>query len=390
MNAILLKSKKSLLLLLICLSASAYSQTAENEVFEETPFNRNWYIEVGGGAQVLFSKNAQKLDFQDRITPSISLTAGKWFSPHWGLRLQFQGYSLNGFSTSAGLYLDNPLSNGFIFGTKDPVRDHVTIRPDGTYRHYLRYANVHLDFQFSLLNLIGRVNEERKWDIIPAIGLGYMHLFGYKGTPDNDVMTANFSLMGKYKLNKRFDINIEAQTAVMPDQFDGRIAGRLYENNCALTLGVTYHLGKRGFNHRKTIYVPKEVIRIQRDTVTVVKEVVVEKKVFNEPFLLTSIRFNINKSAPISGQEMVFVNIAKYLDANPHASIRLDGYADKSGPSEFNDRLSYQRAETVKDILIHKYGVKAERLTTQGKGTAEQPYEKGAWNRVVLVTALEK
>lgn len=381
-----------MLLLLICLSASAYSQTAENEVFEETPFNKNWYIEVGGGAQVLFSKNAQKLDFQDRITPSISLTAGKWFSPHWGLRLQFQGYSLNGFSTPAGLYLGNPLNNGFIYGTKDPVRDHVTIRPDGTYRHYLRYANVHLDFQFSLLNLIERVNEERKWDIIPAIGLGYMHLFGYKGTPDNDVMTANFSLMGKYKLNKRFDINIEAQTAVVPDQFDGRIAGRLYENNCALTLGVTYHLGKRGFNHRKTVYVPKEVIRIQRDTVTVVKEkeVVVEKKVFNEPFLLTSIRFNINKSAPISGQEMVFVNIAKYLDTNPHASIRLDGYADKTGPSEFNDRLSFQRAETVKDILIHKYGVKAERLTAQGKGTAEQPYEKGTWNRVVLVTVLEK
>lgn len=32
----------------------------------------NWYIEVGAGAQVLFSADASKLSFGDRITPSIS------------------------------------------------------------------------------------------------------------------------------------------------------------------------------------------------------------------------------------------------------------------------------------------------------------------------------
>ena len=33
----------------------------------------NWYIEVGAGAQVLFSADASKLSFGDRITPSISV-----------------------------------------------------------------------------------------------------------------------------------------------------------------------------------------------------------------------------------------------------------------------------------------------------------------------------
>ena len=55
----------------------------------------NWYIEVGAGAQVLFSADASKLSFGDRITPSISVAGGKWFSPYWGTRVQVQGYSFN-------------------------------------------------------------------------------------------------------------------------------------------------------------------------------------------------------------------------------------------------------------------------------------------------------
>ena len=67
----------------------------------------NWYIEVGAGAQVLFSADASKLSFGDRITPSISVAGGKWFSPYWGTRVQVQGYSFNGNSTTNGLYLGN-------------------------------------------------------------------------------------------------------------------------------------------------------------------------------------------------------------------------------------------------------------------------------------------
>ena len=95
-----------------------------------------WYIEVGAGALVLFSADASKLSFGGRITPSISVAGGKWFSPYWGTRVQVQGYSFNGNSTTNGLYLGNPLNNGLIYGSNDPVRSESVIRPDGSYRHY--------------------------------------------------------------------------------------------------------------------------------------------------------------------------------------------------------------------------------------------------------------
>ncbi|MEI3343075.1 MAG: hypothetical protein V8R52_14020 [Coprobacter fastidiosus] len=43
-------------------------------------YRSNWYIEVGAGAQVLFSADASKLSFGDRISPSISVAGVMVFS----------------------------------------------------------------------------------------------------------------------------------------------------------------------------------------------------------------------------------------------------------------------------------------------------------------------
>ncbi len=380
-------------ILLSGLLSPLHAQTSDDRMPDSKwdDINSNWYLEAGIGIQAMFSKDASSLSFGKRVTPSFSLSGGKWFSPYWGLRVQLQGYSLNGYNTTDGIYLQDPLHGGLIYGPNDPVRNEVTIYPDGSYRHFLRYMNLHADFQFSLLRLIRHGKAECKWDVIPAIGLGYMRLFPYKGTPGNNALTANFSLMGKYKLTKDFDLNLEVQTAVMPDQFDGRIAGRLYENTCAVTLGVTYHFKKRGFKPRVQ-YVPQEVVRIVKDTVTVTKEVrvEVEKQVFNQPFTLASIRFGLNRHVPKKGQEMQYVNIVKYLDQNPHAILRLDGYADPLGTADYNLHLSMQRAVRVRDILMKEYGIEGKRIQAQGIGINGQPYRKGEWNRVVLVTVMEE
>lgn len=378
----------------------------------------NWYIEMGVGTQVLFSADASKLNFGDRITPSISVTGGKWFSPYWGIRVQIQGYSFNGNSSTNGLYLGNPLNNGLIYGSNDPVRNESVIRPDGSYRHYLRYMNMHVDFQVSLANLIGGYKPERKWDIIPVAGIGYAHAFAYKGTPKTNIISTNFSLMGKYKLPKGFDVNLEVQSALFPDQFDGRITGGMYESSCAVMLGVTYNFGSRGFavtkntskhkhrvarGSRKVRYVqiinPEaaerkvEVIRTVNDTVFINKEVKVREEVpvrTNEPVMLGSILFDINKTMPMQGQEITFVNIAKFMSDYPEAKIRLAGYADQqTGTPQYNLKLSTKRGISVKDILVKQYNIDRKRIEVQGVGTDAQPYERDKWNRVVIVTAVD-
>ena len=166
------------------------------------------------------------------LLPSYTIGVGKWITPAYALRLQVGGYALNGMSTSEGLYLRDPQTDGSVYGPHDPVIDNVTVRPDGTYRHYLRYVNAHADFMVSLSRLLFR--SQGKFDVLPAVGFGYAHAFAYRGTANTNSLTANFSVAAKYSVLKCMDVNLEIASALMPDHFDGRITGRkCYDNgNC--------------------------------------------------------------------------------------------------------------------------------------------------------------
>ncbi|MEG0994129.1 MAG: OmpA family protein [Bacteroidales bacterium] len=348
----------------------------------------NWYLEGGVGMQMLFSKDAGNLNMSKRITPAYSLTAGKWCSPVWGVRFQATGYSLNGFSSHKGIYVADP-GGDLIYGPNDPVRDHVTIRPNGGYRHYLRYMNVHADIQMSLFNWLSLPVASRG-DIIPSVGIGYFQTFKYKGSPAAASLSTNFSLMGKYHLAKNWDVNLELQSVGLPDQFDGRISGQRYECSLSASLGVTYRLPfQPKYNSPKQVAYP--VIEIQRDTVCVTKEVVIEKIVPGKeekyaPFVLSSIRFAIGKQTPSAGQDIQFVNVARFMEENPDAKLKIFGYADADTGSEaYNLTLSALRAQKVWQILTEKYKISRNRLEVQGFGMNEQPYDANSWNRVVTI-----
>lgn len=356
-----------------------------------------WFVEAGGGVQTIFSSDASKLDFGKRLTPSYTIGVGKWITPAYALRLQVGGYSLNGMSTSEGLYLRDPQTDGSVYGPHDPVIDNVTVRPDGTYRHYLRYVNAHADFMVSLSRLL--FHNQSKFDVLPAVGFGYAHAFAYRGTANTNSLTANFSVAAKYSVMKCMDVNLEIGSALMPDHFDGRITGRKYEPTLGATLGLTYR-----FNASKP-YVRKERSKKHCreavvDTVYMVERVV-ERPVFKdrivekpmakkqEPFRLASISFAYASAKPAKKQDIVFENIVEYLKQHPSARIRLDGYADKAtGKARTNLMLSIRRTDSVRNILIERYGIAPSRIDAQGIGCNAQPYEKNEHNRVVIVTAL--
>ena len=52
-----------------------------------------------------------------------------------------------------------------------------------------------------------------------------------------------------------------------------------------------------------------------------------------------------------------------------------------------NEKVNEQRAETVADLLTHKYGIDSSRLTVSGMEGEEQPFNTNDWNRVVIITA---
>ena len=185
--------------------------------------------------------------------------------------------------------------------------------------------------------------------------------------------------MGKYKLPKGFDVNLEVQSALFPDQFDGRITGGMYESSCAVMLGVTYNFGSRGFAVTKNT--SKHKHRVARGSrkvryVQIINPEAAERKV--EVIRTVNDTVFINKEVKVREEVPV------------RAKIRLAGYADQqTGTPQYNLKLSTKRGISVKDILVKQYNIDRKRIEVQGVGTDAQPYERDKWNRVVIVTAVD-
>lgn len=87
-------------------------------------------------------------------------------------------------------------------------------------------------------------------------------------------------------------------------------------------------------------------------------------------------------------------NLSQILNAYPNAHVQLTGNADATGAPEANQRLSLDRANAVKQMLVGG-GIADERITTSGSGqqhpTASNDTEEGrAENRRVELTVTQK
>jgi outer membrane protein OmpA-like peptidoglycan-associated protein len=60
-------------------------------------------------------------------------------------------------------------------------------------------------------------------------------------------------------------------------------------------------------------------------------------------------------------------DLAAILKAYPSVEVRLDGHTDNVGDAAANQRLSLERAESVKALLV-KSGIAAKRISTAGYG----------------------
>lgn len=89
-----------------------------------------------------------------------------------------------------------------------------------------------------------------------------------------------------------------------------------------------------------------------------------------------------------------FGKVMAFLDAYPDSKIRIEGHTDSSGSAQLNLRLSQQRAEAVKALLVEN-GIDAGRIEAVGMGedfpVADNSTAAGkAKNRRVEIIVLEK
>lgn len=93
-----------------------------------------------------------------------------------------------------------------------------------------------------------------------------------------------------------------------------------------------------------------------------------------EPLLLeeATLRFgfDFNSSELDDNSARYLDDLAGALADNPDLKVQLTGHTDNVGSAKFNQRLSVERATTIRDELV-KRGVEPERISVYGKGLTE-------------------
>ena len=78
--------------------------------------------------------------------------------------------------------------------------------------------------------------------------------------------------------------------------------------------------------------------------------------------------FAAGKAEVGPGAQRSVDKLADFLKAYPKRSVLIEGHSDNLGHEEYNIRLSQQRAEAVRDLLVTR-GVAVQRIRTKGYGS---------------------
>ncbi|MCM1117689.1 MAG: OmpA family protein, partial [Pseudoflavonifractor sp.] len=102
----------------------------------------------------------------------------------------------------------------------------------------------------------------------------------------------------------------------------------------------------------------------------------------------SSVRFVFFKlaSSVVTPDQMPNVEmIADYMKNHPSSKVVIKGYASQDGNLDFNIKLAKNRAESVKKLLVKKYGIPESRITAEGEGIGHM-FKEESWNRVSICT----
>jgi len=259
--------------------------------------------------------------------------------------------------------------------------------------------------------------------VIPYLGVGATYPWR-NGMHNREII---FTLGGyvKRKLSKRLDITLDARHMfVNPRQNYVTKPGRFYEGMQTLSIGLSYKLGKHGFKRYVQVDESRmyhnsyeEYCSMKRywehvengkdslatlphrgdlgngdvgaggggkpmlpDTI-IIREI--DKKIV--PLMLC---FKIN-NAVLSKQELARMDYyMKHVEALipdlRMKSFNIIGSADKAtGNSTINQRLSEQRVEALRRVLIEKYGVPVSHITVDPQGDRQNVFKEASPNRAV-------
>ena len=378
-----MKSYKYLLAtaVLASLGMNAMAQaTYTDKDGNEYTFKKHAFLDLQGGAQYTLGE----AKFKDLISPNVQLGIGYQFTPVFGMRLQ-----ANGWQSKGGW-------NGYK-ATKDGI--------PYTADYKFKYVAPGLDFMFNLSNLFCGWNPNRVLNVTAFAGAGaniawdndevnelaatmkntsaYNLEYLWDGTKVRPYGRAGLELA--FKVSKSVSLMLEGNANITSDKYNSKKAGNAdwYFNALA---GLRINLGKSATKKEKPVEpepAPAPVQKVEKPAPAPAP--VVEKKVEE---IRRDIFFTINSNKISEKENKKILEVIDFLVKYPEAKVVVTGYADKgTGNDRINDRIAAKRAAAVVWMLEKRYGIPAERIIEESKGSRVQPFAENDMNRVSIMIA---
>ena len=363
------------------------SASAQKTTITSNKAGDNWYV----GANVGIATPIAKFPYQNDAEGAGRL---KGFAPKLGVRV---GKNL---TTVFGLALDADLY--FEASDKSAMKQYT----------FIDAINVDLLGTFNLSNAFaGYKGEPRAFEVIALVGGGYSHTYGDPKSGVNAKAGIDFT----FNLGAAKNLQLYIEPAIVMGQPMPSWSNPLRKVNDKwngigqVSVGLNHNFkieqlrdqaeidglnakinelradnkakdGKIAADGRTIADLKSQLAACQaRPAQTIIEErIIKEVNATLQPIVIFGQGKTNVDAAGMASCEMV----AKYMKNHPTAKVKILGYASPEGSKEINDRIAKQRAESVKNVLVKKYKIAADRLEAEGQGATDKLSSENDFNRV--------
>lgn len=216
-------------------------QPAAAQVYEETdkgvltnPGKDNWFISVGGGANVYGGTEDLTYFSQNNFSPAVDLSFGKWVVPSLGFRIQLNGLQAYGWSTILSPYALPTISGGL-------------------FQELFFHTGAHIDFLWNVLDIGNNYRVSRIFKLIPYIGAGAVATFN----STFDEVPVGISCAGgfifNFRVSEHISLNAELRGVVNDGRMDRVATTPVVEFMGSATAGIQFEINPQKYVRRYEI-----------------------------------------------------------------------------------------------------------------------------------------